>query len=303
MLTMNVSKTQLSGMIMAVALLAMACCLLLSPMSAYAADDYLSAPVVAGSAGDTIQVPITLTSTGNVGGVNFDLAYDKSLLTLVSINRDGYTAGEAEGYYLFQGNLDLIGNGGNVLRVTAANMASSSSGLPTLFPAGSGTVAVLTFTVNSSATQGQSCALEFSGVKLSDKSGNVVISTDAANGQFSVPTTATEQAKYIISPIPDDKYTIGETDGIATMTANAGTGFTYFNTGVTPVVEHEGMESVVFIYQRNGAQYSMNVTKADFDLVSKATAGFNIAGNSSVVKVFIVDELTNDLNFNPTILQ
>ncbi|MDD3652586.1 MAG: PKD domain-containing protein [Desulfotomaculaceae bacterium] len=111
-------------------------------------------------------------------------------------------------------------------------------------------------------------------------------------------------AVYTITPAPDAAYKAGATpEGINTMTVNSGiTGLKYFGVQVTPVTEHSGMEAVVFTHQRNGAQLSINVTKADFDVVSTAQAGFNVQPDD-VIKVYIVDDLTNDINFNPTILQ
>ncbi len=59
---------------------------------------------------------------------------------------------------------------------------------------------------------------------------------------------------------------------------------------------------MVFTHQRDGVQLSINVTRADFDLVDEAQSGFNVQAGD-IVKVFIVDDLTNDIDFNPTLLQ
>lgn len=111
-------------------------------------------------------------------------------------------------------------------------------------------------------------------------------------------------AVYTVSPTPDAAYRIGATpDGISTMTVNSGfSGLKYFGAGITPVKPHDGLETVVFTHQRSGNQLSINVTKADFDLVNAASAGFNVQPGD-IVKVYIVDQLTNALDFNPTILQ
>ena len=47
---------------------------------------------------------------------------------------------------------------------------------------------------------------------------------------------------------------------------------------------------------------SLNVTKADFDIAQSAQAGFNVHPGD-VVRVYIIDDLNNDVNFNPTILE
>jgi hypothetical protein len=109
---------------------------------------------------------------------------------------------------------------------------------------------------------------------------------------------------YIITPVTDTAYQNGATaDGIKTMTVNTGvSGMTYFAVQVTPVKAHNGSEAVVFVHLRNGVQLELNVTKTDFDVAATAQAGFNVQAGD-VVKAYIVDDLTNDVNFNPTILQ
>lgn len=109
---------------------------------------------------------------------------------------------------------------------------------------------------------------------------------------------------YTITPETDSAYQNGATaDGIQTMTVNTGvSGMTYFAVMVTPVTEHNGSEAVVFVHIRNGAQLDINVTKADFDVVNIAQAGFNVKAGD-LVKAYIVDDLNNNVNFNPTILQ
>ncbi|MDR9787918.1 MAG: hypothetical protein RJR37_11855 [Peptococcaceae bacterium MAG4] len=112
------------------------------------------------------------------------------------------------------------------------------------------------------------------------------------------------KASYTLTPEADAAYTAGKTpEGINFMTVNNGvTGFKYFTVGVTPVVSHDGKETVVFTHLRNGSQLGINATRADFDQVNTAQAGFNVKAGD-VVKVYIVDELTNDLDHNPVILQ
>ncbi len=113
-----------------------------------------------------------------------------------------------------------------------------------------------------------------------------------------------DSPKYTILPVEDGlAYEVGETGGIKTMTVKTGvSGLKYFGAHLTPVTAHAGKEAVVFIHLRGGVQLSLNVTKADFDLVGEAQSGFNVQAGD-VVKVFIVDELTNDVDHNPTLLQ
>ncbi len=116
--------------------------------------------------------------------------------------------------------------------------------------------------------------------------------------------TITKAAKYTVTPAADSDYQISSTnEGIKTMTVNTGaSGMKYFTVQVEPVTAHDGLEAVVFAYLRNGARNNLNVTKADFDAVHTAQAGFNVQPGD-VIQVYIVDDLTNDVDFNPTILQ
>ncbi len=117
-------------------------------------------------------------------------------------------------------------------------------------------------------------------------------------------TAPGDNPKYTVTSVANESvYEVGETGGIKTMTVKAGvSGLKYFGTQITPVVEHKGQEAVVFIHLRGGVQLSLNVTKADFDLVGEAQSGFNVQAGD-MVKVFIVDDLTNDMDHNPTLLQ
>ncbi len=110
--------------------------------------------------------------------------------------------------------------------------------------------------------------------------------------------------QYTVTPVEDTAYTIDTTsDGISTMTVNSGVeGIKYFAVKVKPVIPHDGMESVVFKHSKNDEQLSLNVTRADFDTVDAAQAGFNVLP-SDIIKAYIVDELTNAKDWNPTILQ
>ncbi|MGI6631381.1 MAG: fibronectin type III domain-containing protein [Bacillota bacterium] len=109
---------------------------------------------------------------------------------------------------------------------------------------------------------------------------------------------------YTIVPQTDLAYTVGITpDGINYMSVKPGTaGFKYFTCSITPVNPHHGLKTVVFVHLRDGVQLGLNATKADFDQVNTAQAGFNVKPGD-IIKVYIVDELTNDTEVNPVILQ
>ncbi|WP_034638866.1 ligand-binding sensor domain-containing protein [Desulfofalx alkaliphila] len=135
--------------------------------------------------------------------------------------------------------------------------------------------------------------------------GHIWVST---NGGLAVTNLfeAAEHDKpvFTMSPVDDGAYSVGTTaDGISTMTVNPGVyGFNYFTVDITPITSHEGKESVVFTHYRNGSQLGINATRADFDVVKRAQAGFNVQPGD-VIKAYIVDELINAADVNPVILQ
>ncbi|WP_031514691.1 purple acid phosphatase family protein [Desulfofalx alkaliphila] len=114
----------------------------------------------------------------------------------------------------------------------------------------------------------------------------------------------TDNPAYAINPVVDAAYQIKTTnDGINTMTVNTDhSGMKYFSVQVTPVNTYVMLETVVFTHIRDGVQLGINATKADFDVVNTAQAGFNVQPGD-MVKVYVVDELTNALDRNPTIFQ
>jgi len=114
-----------------------------------------------------------------------------------------------------------------------------------------------------------------------------------------------DNPKYTVTPAADESvYEVGATaEGFPVMTAKTGvTGLRYFGVQIAPVKAHEGREAVVFVHLRDDLQLSLNVTKADFDLVDEARSGFNVEPGDMVI-VYIVDDLTNDTDINPILLQ
>jgi len=109
---------------------------------------------------------------------------------------------------------------------------------------------------------------------------------------------------YQINDEGDTDFTPGvTTEGIFTLTAKSGVwGFKNFVVLVTTLASHDGEETIVFAHFRNGSQLQINSTRADFDQVTTAQAGFNVAAGD-VIKIYVVDELTNADDHNPVILQ
>lgn len=114
--------------------------------------------------------------------------------------------------------------------------------------------------------------------------------------------------EYIVTPQEDAAvYDIGQTiDGIKTMKVKSGIeGLKYFKVNIQSSGDvHEGEETAIFVHLRDGKQLSINATFADFDAdtVDEAGAGFNVKAGD-IIKVYIVDKLTNELDINPISLQ
>ena len=114
--------------------------------------------------------------------------------------------------------------------------------------------------------------------------------------------------EYIVTPREDAAvYDIGQTaDGIKTMKVKNGIeGLKYFKVNIQSSGDaHEGKETAVFVHLRDGKQLSINITFADFDddTIDEAGAGFNVEAGD-IIKVYIVDKLTNDPSVNPILLQ
>ncbi|OBR90768.1 3',5'-cyclic adenosine monophosphate phosphodiesterase CpdA [Clostridium ragsdalei P11] len=132
-----------------------------------------------------------------------------------------------------------------------------------------------------------------------------IVTKDSQGQEIDRYSIEKSPAVYTVTPMAnEDVYETGTTsDGINTMTVKPGvSGMKYFSAKVTPVKEHRGEESAVFVQIRNGVQVRSSVAKANFDVVSSAQAGFNVQAGD-VVKVYMVDDLTNDLDLNPAVLQ
>jgi len=56
----------------------------------------------------------------------------------------------------------------------------------------------------------------------------------------------------------------------------------------------------VFVHIRDRKQLELNAIKADFDIMRTAKSGFSI-NKGDIIKVYVVDELTNDIGHNPII--
>lgn len=138
--------------------------------------------------------------------------------------------------------------------------------------------------------------------------GNVMTMTaKKANGELIESYTINKglsAPSYLTVPVADSAYTAGvNADGISTMTINNGvSGLKYFTVNIQPIHAHTGTETVVFSRYRNDTQVELNAIMADFDAVNTAKAGFNTQAGD-VIKVFMVDELSNAIDHNPIIMQ
>lgn len=108
---------------------------------------------------------------------------------------------------------------------------------------------------------------------------------------------------YLIKPVADAAFTPGMTaGGLPTMTINSGiSGFRYFSVSIKAEKGHADNEVLLFVHMRGGQQIGINATLADFDTLTAGSAAFNV-NPGDVIKVYIVDSLTNEEGVNPTIL-
>jgi YVTN family beta-propeller protein len=132
---------------------------------------------------------------------------------------------------------------------------------------------------------------------------------DAEGGKAYKDLTLTVEAqtlvgKYTVTPDSDSAYTVSHTpEGSAVMTTgSSASGFKFFTVTVEPIVANEGNEVAVFTLTRNGEQIGFSAVQADFDIIGTATVGFNVQPGD-IVKVYIVDELSNSSGSNPVLLQ
>ena len=161
-----------------------------------------------------------------------------------------------------------------------------------------------------SSSDTEVATVDENGVVTAVGAGEAIITVTTVDGEFTDTCTVTVMEKgevkpyYELTPIVDEVYTIGTTeDGIKTMTVNADfEGFKYFKVSVSPIIPHSGQEALVFVHLRDGVQQELNTVKADFDIAEAASAGFNVL-EGDVIKVYIVDDLTNDEDRNPVMFQ
>lgn len=96
---------------------------------------------------------------------------------------------------------------------------------------------------------------------------------------------------------------MSDVGGFTTLTIKNGvSGFRYINAQINKIVSNEGEETVVFVLMRNDVQIGFSITKADFDIAEIAGSGFNVQAND-IIKIYVVDELSNSASTNPVLLQ
>ena len=152
------------------------------------------------------------------------------------------------------------------------------------------------------------CEETGSNYQVIDIDGNVMTMTSQkASGELIESYTINKgliNPIYLIIPAVDVDYTIGATDdGISLMTIQSGVAKSKnFIVDIQPISAHLGSETIIFSHFRDGSQVGLNPVQNDFDTVSTAQAGFNVEGGD-LVRVFMVDDLTSALDYNPVVLQ
>ncbi|MFW5649551.1 MAG: SBBP repeat-containing protein, partial [Candidatus Alkaliphilus sp. MAG34] len=110
--------------------------------------------------------------------------------------------------------------------------------------------------------------------------------------------------KYELIVEDSDDYEVRETEVGLILTLKQGvTGFKHFEAMVKAIEEKLGQLEVVFTHLRNNMQQSLNSIQADSDADKiDASAGFNIKPGD-VIRIYLVDELTNEIDRNPIIFK
>jgi hypothetical protein len=280
---------------------------------------------------------LTADTINNVVGQSIDITFSpdadwQEAISGITVNGNNLSSGQ---YTISDGNINITAGafsaaGSYQITVTAANYADATVNQEIL-GAAPGLTADITNnspeqTIEITFTDNEAWRNAITGITVDEVSiagkytiAPGVITLDntvfTETGSFSVAVKATGYADatvtqnilnpcYLITPEADQIYVISENqDGIKIMTVNPGvSGMKYFNVGVTPVRIHNGKETLVFVHKRDGLQLSLNTSRGDFGLIDGGGAGFNVSAGD-IIKVYMVDQLTNDINFNPTIFQ
>ena len=110
-----------------------------------------------------------------------------------------------------------------------------------------------------------------------------------------------QNSVYEVIPAVSEYYDIDvDQDGICTLRIKDEVGFKHFAVDIKSVVEHVGFETVVFVHMRDQRQLELNAVKADFDIVQTVKSGFGV-NQGDVIKIYVLDELTNNTERNPII--
>lgn len=123
--------------------------------------------------------------------------------------------------------------------------------------------------------------------------------------EFTVKGELEEHSKYELTVDESNDYELEETEsGLKLIVRQAVAGFKEFGATVrSRTGEGLGQLNVVFTHLRNNIQRGLNTISADFDASwFSVKAGFNVEPGD-FIKIFMVDELTNDLDRNPIILK
>ncbi|MGE5458987.1 MAG: Ig-like domain-containing protein [Methanobacterium sp.] len=138
--------------------------------------------------------------------------------------------------------------------------------------------------------------------------GNTFTASDTSNIDnrlilYRVIASQNTSAIYTVTVADNADYTLEEKNGIKTITIKDGVnGFKFFDANITPVKAYHKSVVAVFVQLRNNIQISLGASLVDANNPSIATSGFNVQPGD-VLKIYIVDELTNAKDHNPIILQ
>jgi len=142
------------------------------------------------------------------------------------------------------------------------------------------------------------------------ETGSCSFTVDLTSGSVTISKVFTLEVRngtgngaYQVVPVADASYLAGlTTDNLPTMTIKPGfSGFRYFSVAIASVSGHAGDETVVFVHTRGGKALSLQAGDGDFDVLNHSRCGFNVLPGD-IIKVYLVDTLTNDPAVSPVVL-
>ncbi|MBD2847443.1 choice-of-anchor I family protein [Paenibacillus sp. IB182496] len=147
--------------------------------------------------------------------------------------------------------------------------------------------------------------LDFIPAEQSPTGEALLLAGNEVSGTLAVMEIVKDAPSFAVTGIADEAhYAVTREQGKVQMTVNEDvSGLVTFGASVSAIAGHEGNETVVFTLRRGGEQLALSAVRGDLDSGTLTPqAQFNVQAGD-VVEVYVVDELTNDPERQPVVLQ